>query len=274
MKDRALALANESSDPNEKMNRLREYVQASCLRSLHESGAFSSLSFVGGTALRFLYQLPRFSEDLGLSLEDKTAYKPEQWLAKLKRDLQFAGFTSEISWHPDKTVQSAWIRIEGLLAEARIVSRPSQKLSIKLEIDTNPPAGAETETRLVNRHFLFALRHHSLPCLMAGKIRALLTRPWTKGRDWYDLIWYCARIPPVHPAESFLFSSLAQGDHFHNLSDFSWKTALVEKLDGIDEKAMIADVEPFLERPADKDLLSKDLIRTLLLQAPDTFEGS
>ncbi len=264
MKERALALASEYEDPGEKTNHLREYLQASCLRSLHESGAFSSISFVGGTALRFLYQLPRFSEDLDFSLEDKSDYKPELWLAKIKRDLQFAGFICDITWHPDKTVQSAWVRVEGLLAEAGIVSRPSQKLSIKLEIDSNPPLGAETETRLLNHHFLFALRHHSLPCLMAGKIRAILTRPWTKGRDWYDLAWYRARVPAQEPLESFLYASLAQDKTYKDFSNFNWKTALLNKLKDIDEQAMIADVAPFLERPSDKALLTKFSIRRLL----------
>ena len=54
MKDEALSLSETSPDPGRKLNLLREYVQAFVLRSLSESEAFSQLSFVGGTALRFL----------------------------------------------------------------------------------------------------------------------------------------------------------------------------------------------------------------------------
>jgi len=70
VKDEALALAAETSSPAQKLNILREFVQALTLRSLHESEAFVNLAFVGGTALRFVYSLPRFSEDLDFTLLD------------------------------------------------------------------------------------------------------------------------------------------------------------------------------------------------------------
>jgi predicted nucleotidyltransferase component of viral defense system len=97
VKSDALRLAESAPDPVAAGNLIREYVQASILRSLHESRAFESLSFVGGTALRFLYNLPRFSEDLDFSLETPERYAPENWLKKLKRDLGFQGFDATIS---------------------------------------------------------------------------------------------------------------------------------------------------------------------------------
>ncbi len=264
MKHIALALAARTADPNEKLNFLREYLQAFCLRSLHESGAFSCLSFVGGTALRFLYELPRFSEDLDFSLETMVGYSPESWLEKLKRDLVFAGFEAELSWNAEKVVQAAWVRVSGLMAEAGIAPRPAQKLAIKLEIDSLPSSGAKTEIRLLNRHFLFAVRHHALPCLMAGKIRALLTWPFTKGRDWYDLVWYLSQVPPIEPAPDFLLASLAQGDKSSEFLTSDWRRALRAKLETVDERALAHDVLPFLERPVEKTLLMKAHIRSLL----------
>ena len=68
MIDQALALAREQEDPGLALNLLREYLQSLVLRSLHESEAFRALAFVGGTALRFLHGLPRFSQDLDFSL--------------------------------------------------------------------------------------------------------------------------------------------------------------------------------------------------------------
>ena len=60
MKEQALALVRGVSDPGQALNRLREYLQAFVLRSLHESEAFRPLAFVGGTALRFLPNMQRF----------------------------------------------------------------------------------------------------------------------------------------------------------------------------------------------------------------------
>ena len=47
---------------------VREYLQARILESLQDRGVFLRWAFLGGTALRFLYTIPRFSEDLDFSL--------------------------------------------------------------------------------------------------------------------------------------------------------------------------------------------------------------
>ena len=114
MKEQALAIIREVANPNDKMNLLREYLQAFALRSLHESEAFAGLSFVGGTALRFLHNLPRFSEDLDFSLEDKTHYQLEKWLEKLGRDLHFAKFDASVSLNARTAVHNASIKIPPL----------------------------------------------------------------------------------------------------------------------------------------------------------------
>jgi len=99
-------------------------------------------------------------------------------MTKIKRDLVQLGFEAELARNDRKTVQVAWIRILKLLAEAGVVDRTEQKLSVKLEIDTNPPQGAQMLKTIVNRRVIFALRHHDLPSLMAGKVHALMSRPY------------------------------------------------------------------------------------------------
>jgi predicted nucleotidyltransferase component of viral defense system len=265
MKDIAIALAKQTADGNDKLNLLREYLQACALRSLHESGAFRNLSFVGGTALRFLYDLPRFSEDLDFSLENTESYMPADWLGKLKRDFTLQGFPTEITWNDRKTVHVAWVKVAGLLSDAAIVSRPEQKLSIKLEIDTRPPEGAVLETRIVQKHFLFALRHHDLPSLMAGKIRALLTRPFQKGRDWYDLVWYLGKIPTVIPNESLLRNALAQSSETnHFRAEQGWKGSIILLLESLKTEALRDDVGVFLEHPEEVELLTRENLVRLL----------
>jgi len=71
MKHELIALARTVSDPTDRLNVVREYLQALIMRSLHESQAFRSIVFMGGTALRFLYNLPRYSEDLDFSRESR-----------------------------------------------------------------------------------------------------------------------------------------------------------------------------------------------------------
>jgi predicted nucleotidyltransferase component of viral defense system len=264
VKEQAIALAAKQTDPAAKLNLLREYVQASVLRSLHESEAFESISFVGGTALRFAFNLPRFSEDLDFSLEDSEGCDPVKWMTKLKRDLSLAGFDVSVSWNDRKTVHTSWIKAAGLLYEAGLSPLADEKLSIKIEIDSNPPGGAETVRTVINRHFMFALRHHSLSSLMAGKVHALLTRPYAKGRDWYDLLWYLSRRPPTEPNRSLLRNALNQTQGEGAVSGADWQSVLYEKTKTMDFRKILQDVEPFLERPQDAGLMTAGHFQSLL----------
>jgi len=89
--------------------------------------------------LRFAYNLPRFSEDLDFSLEKPDRYKPVEWMKKIKRDLQLAGFETNLNWNDRKTVHTAWVKVGGIMKESGLAAMADQKLSIKLEIDTRPP---------------------------------------------------------------------------------------------------------------------------------------
>ncbi len=265
MKEQAIELLRNVPAPAEKLNILREYLQAFVMRCLHESEAFASLSFVGGTALRFVYDLPRFSEDLDFSLESPKGYEPLRWLKKLKRDMTLAGFDTAISWNDRKTVHTAWVKVAGLLKEAGLAAMTGQNLSIKLEIDSRPPAGAETVSTVVNRHLMFALRHHSLSSLMAGKVHALMTRKYSKGRDWYDLLWYLSQRPAMTPNTRLLQNALDQTQGVDVFRSRDWRGLLLDKLQELDFARLVLDVEPFLERPQDARLLTADHFQSLLV---------
>ena len=264
MKDEALALVRNLDNPAQRLNVLREYLQACVLRSLHESEAFINLSFVGGTALRFLYNLPRFSEDLDFSLERSDGYDPGKWMDKLRRDLSLAGFDVVLRWNGRKTVHSSWIRIAEILKESGLAGRPEQKLSIKLEIDTQPPAGANTRTKIVTRRMMFSVRHHDLPSLMSGKIHALCTRSYPKGRDWYDLLWYHSQRPPVAPNQILLQNALDQTQGMGSVDGSNWARHLLQRIETLDTLRMADEVRPFLERPGEADLLTGKHFRSVL----------
>lgn len=264
MKEQALRLARSAGDPGAALNRLREWLQAFVLRSLHESEAFSSLAFVGGTALRFLHNLPRFSEDLDFSLFSPDGYEGRKWMAKVKRDLALNNLDAEVTWNDRKTVNTSWIRIAGLLHEAGLSAHPGQKLSIKLEIDTRPPPGANCERSIVSRHLTFLTRHHDLPSLFAGKTHALICRSHPKGRDWFDLIWYRSKVPPQEPNLALLQNALDQTRGAGALDASQWRRLVRERFESFDLNALLDDVRPFLERKEDAGLFQKDAILKLI----------
>ena len=264
MKEQALALARDTKDPEQKLNRLREYLQVLVLRSLHESEAFRQLAFVGGTALRFLHGLPRFSEDLDFSLVSSDGYAGREWMAKLKRDLALAGFDPQVAWNDRKTVHTGWVRLAGILHEAGLSAMPDEKLAIKLEIDTHPPPGARCERRIVSRYMTFFVQHYDLPSLLSGKLHAVITRKYAKGRDWYDLVWYLSQRPPVDPNVPLLQNALDQAKGAGAVEGRSWRALVRDRLASLDVKALLNDVRPFLENPGDAALLTRENLLGLL----------
>ena len=267
MKEEALALVRGVREPGLALNRLREYLQAFVLRSFHESEAFLHLAFVGGTALRFLHGLPRFSEDLDFSLVSGAEDSGAAWMGKVKRDLQLAGFLPEVTWNDRKVVRVGWVRVAGILHEAGLAAMPGQNLAIKVEIDTRPPAGARCERRIITRHLTFFLQHYDLPSLLAGKLHAVINRKYAKGRDWYDLVWYLSQRPPVGPNLLLLQNALDQTRGAGCADALAWRALVRDRLERSDIGAILADVGPFLERPQDAALLTRENLLGLLESA-------
>ena len=231
-------------------NVAREYLQARILESLQNSGAMLPLAFHGGTALRFLYGLPRYSEDLDFALErPATLYDLTAYLQAIRAALTAETYRVEIKVNTDRVVQSAWVRFPGLLYELGFAAQRDEVLAIKIEVDTRPPAGAGLATTLVRRHVLLRLQHHDQPSLLAGKLHALLQRPYAKGRDIYDLVWYLSTPNWPPPNLVLLNNALAQtGWQGGTLTETSWRVAVRARLLELPWERVAADLVPFLER--------------------------
>lgn len=269
MKDYALQLAASRTNNNAKLNCLREYLQAYILRILFDDGFFNYSAFVGGTALRFLYRIPRFSEDLDFSLTGKELYPFEDGILKLKRELNISGYDVTVRYNDKKTVRYAMIGFAGIMFEAGISPHRNQKLSIKIDIDTRPPEGAVPITHISDVYFPLAYVTYDLPSLFTGKLHALLCRNYTKGRDFFDLGWYLSRWPGLSPNMEFLRSGLRQAgweEPFPTKND--WRTRLFRVAESANWKLVKQDVRPFLERPADLNIFTQENVLRLLSSGP------
>ena len=246
----------------------REYLQARVLEALQESGAFMRWAFVGGTALRFLFSIPRFSEDLDFSLiTPGNDARFHEALTEVQRVFTREGYRMEITINERTTVASAWLKYPGLPHEIGLSPHPNQILSIKLEVDTRPPPGARLETSIVRRHCTLNLCHYDKASLFAGKLHAVLSRQWTKGRDLYDLAWYLADRQWPEPNLDQLNAALLQTAWSGpTLTDSNWRNEIVRRLEALDWERARADVHPFLERERDIELVSYTSIKKLLDQ--------
>jgi len=265
---------------------LREILQEIVLLGLYEGGFFKHAVFYGGTALRILYGLPRFSEDLDFSLlEPDPQFDLSPYENAVVETLSAFGFEASIEIK-NKTaqtpIQSAFVKgntIQHLMtinAPKSIIEKihRDQAVKIKLEIDTEPPGSFSTENivRLSPRPFLITAM--TLPSLYAGKMHALLCRSWTsrpKGRDWYDLIWYIAHevtLDLVH-----LEARLQQSCKWAENSNFSMPETLdiddltqllerrIEKLDIAKAKQ---DIRPFIKNASEIDLWSHEFFMIII----------
>lgn len=178
---------------------LREITQEVVLAALGRTDFFTRAALQGGTCLRIFHGLPRFSEDLDFALAtSNSGFQLGPYLEAVSAELTAYGYALEID-ERDKAgaVHTGFLKDDSLGGLLRLGYRPStgplRKIRIKLEVDTHPPEGARYNMPTLDFPFAAAVRVFDPPSLLAGKIHALLCRPYTKGRDWYDFIWYAAR---------------------------------------------------------------------------------
>jgi len=228
---------------------VREYLQARILQSLQRSGAMQSIAFHGGTALRFIYNLPRFSEDLDFALERAIeAYDFRSYLRQIERDFLAEAYELDFKISDQRTVHKAFVRFRGLLYELGLSGHQTEVLAVKLEIDTNPPQGAGLSTTTLNRHVPLNIHHHDRSSLFAGKLHAVLQRSYLKGRDIFDLWWYLTQPEWPEPNYELLNRALDQSNWIGpELSQKNWRDSVYQRLEQLDwQEAVLQDIRPFI----------------------------
>lgn len=188
------------ANPIEQENVLQELLQHYVLSSLSRAGLFAKAMFHGGTCLRIVYGMNRFSEDLDfLSKQPDPNFRWQGYLESVRKDCVQEGIPFEVQ---DKSqvgtaVQKAFLKTDSvgkiLAMDLPFERYQARKIRIKLEIDTNPPAGSKFTTSYITFPVTASLTTQSLESGFALKLHALLCRSYVKGRDWYDFVWYVAR---------------------------------------------------------------------------------
>jgi predicted nucleotidyltransferase component of viral defense system len=266
-------------------NALKEIIQQIALLGLWRAKFFQHAAFYGGTALRILYGLDRFSEDIDFSLlAPKTNFQLAPYLEAIKAELNGMDLNVEIveiSKNIETPIESAFLKastkehllkIEVPEQIASRIARENQlkiKLKIKLEIDTQPPGGFETEAKILLAPIPFSVTTYKLPDLFAGKIHAVLQRSWqsdrVKGRDFYDFVWYISRDTPVRLKH--LEARLRQSGAWTSSQEMTQKDLLEfleEKFRKLDVEQARKDVLPFLKDQAAVEIWSSEFFLSLL----------
>lgn len=169
---------------------------------MKEAGLFEDMAFHGGTSLRLLYRIDRFSEDLDMSLLTANAnYNIAARMKDLENSLVQSGFQLEFQdkTKPSKAIKVFYINDFDILNQfSREIGNVifAEKIKIKFELDILPSDHQVFAESKVKSIFSVTVKSHDLTTCMGQKIHAVLCRSHfygmniIKGRDLYDLEWY------------------------------------------------------------------------------------
>ncbi len=246
----------------EENHAIKEILQDIALYGLWRTGFFEVAAFQGGTSLRILYGMTRFSEDLDFIL--KVPDSEFNWLVYLQGMLGYFeefGLKSQVlnKSRMDQRIKKALIKDSSICNQLNLSffrGNPRQTQKIKLEIDVDPPDSSGFEYSYLDFPLDFEVCHQDLSSNFSLKIHALLCRPYLKGRDWYDFNWYVKKGVQANLAH--LQAALFQwGPWAHQKIDLNieWlKHELTRKAARIDWPAAADDVRRFL-RPLEQHSL-------------------
>lgn len=235
----------------EKYNILREILQLEVLRFLDEKSYFHHIAFVGGTALRILYDIKRFSEDLDFSLVEGATLSFPKMISEIVAFFEKQALSIKVKSKEAEAVCYAYLKFDGLLFDLGISSHKDQMVTLKIEVDMNPPDGAKTAFSVINKHIMLGIGHYDLPSLFAGKLHALMFRKYVKGRDFYDLLWFLGK--KIKPNLVMLNHAIIQTEKQDmQLDESKLYALLVTRVKETDFAKVLADVKPFLEDEAEE----------------------
>lgn len=256
-------------------NALKEIIQEIALLGLHRANFFEKAAFYGGTALRILYRLPRYSEDLDFTLfKQDQNFRLQPYFSAMSKEFEAYGFKVDIE-SVDKNlpsnIESAFIKANSRIHLLKIESlsgfgskiQTNAKLQIKFEVDLDPVIHFNFETRYLLEPINFPIISLQKPDLFAGKLHELLFRKWKtriKGRDFYDYAWYLKNNIPVRLA--YLREKAIQSGHLKSDNELQTteqlKRMIIERINSVDIEMAKQDVLPFIKNPQELDVWNKE----------------
>lgn len=181
---------------------LREYLQYKILDIIYSLGYGEKLVFLGGTALRIVYNNQRFSEDLdfdnlGLSEDDF-----KKMIKIIKDRLEKEGLIVETKTTTKASVR-CYLKFPRLLFEKNISPHEDENLTI--QIDTFPQNYSFTPSIVNLDNFDVYTKIKVVPenLLLSQKIVCAFDRKRMMGRDFFD-INYLVNNRKVKPDFSYL----------------------------------------------------------------------
>ena len=216
---------------------LKEYVQLLILDYLSTTAHVRKMTFIGGTNLRLVKGIDRFSEGLDFDCKDLTEEEFIRMSDDVLRFLQRSGFTVEAG-EREKSRLRAFRRslyFPELLFRSGLSGHREARFLLKIESQDQQTPYEPVMEFIRGCGFFFPFPVPSEAVLCAMKIAAMLSRG--KGRDYYDVMFLLSRTEPDY---AFLATRCA----IHSLDEL--KTAVEDSLQAVDLRRKQKDFEHLL----------------------------
>jgi len=175
---------------------LKEYVELLALEWVARSPYAAKLVFIGGTNLRLIQGIDRFSEDLDFDCKGLSEEEFLQMSHELVKYLQQHGLNAELR-NKDSVRLLAFrsnVYFPELLFDLQLTGHREERFLMKIEVQ-DQGTDYPREMAIVQRNgFTFPVPVPPLSVLLSMKLCALLTRQ--KGRDFYDTMFLMQRTEP------------------------------------------------------------------------------
>lgn len=226
---------------------LREYLQVIILNSVYKHKLGKSMYFTGGTALRFFYNLPRFSEDLDFDTGILKFEEFKEVLEAVEKGLRKEGFSLKTFCEKNNRLFVAELFFKELMKLYGITDERGLDLMIKVEV-YRPPWRLHTKPDVLSLYgYNFSAVLLDKGNMLSEKICALFRRKM--GRDIYDALFMLKRQFPFN--KSVLRVNKIDGVPRELILGY------LRKLPEKELKVLANQVRPFLFKEDDIELVLK-----------------
>lgn len=175
--------------PGKKRAIVREYLQVKILCFVYDQKMSKKIFFTGGTSLRLLRGLDRFSEDLDFDLQKIGQDEITGLVNSVIKRLSDEAIDTVL--YRNTTAKRAYfeIRFPDLLYNLGISGNKEEKLNIKLDFETFWKTDKPQNILLTRYGETPNVLTLPLSQILVQKLTAYLGRKQTQPRDIYDLVW-------------------------------------------------------------------------------------
>ena len=223
---------------------VKEYIQLMILNFLATSKFIKYITFIGGTNLRLVKGIDRFSEDLDFDCKNFSLEDFIEMSQSVLAYLQKSGLQAEIREKQSEklTAFRSSFYFPELLFELGLSAYKEERFLIKIETQNQKFDYTPRMANINSCGFFFSFPVPPDDILCAMKLSALLSR--AKGRDFYDALFLLSLTKPN-------YNFLAQKQNVHNIAEL--KSKLIETVEKVDLSHKSKDFEHLLFNKANKD---------------------